>query len=88
MGLRQSFFFEADAVEVRSFLHTMSAVATVEDRGDFFVFRAISGPAFTFDCEIVPEGLLSERGGEYLSFLGYFVEQLTGYFGRVAIEDM
>lgn len=59
----------------------------VEDRGEFFVFTPMGGESFTFDCEILPGGLLSDRGGSYFSFLGMFIEALTGQFGPVEIED-
>jgi len=47
----------------------------------------VKAPRFEFDCELVPGGLRSDRGGEYFSFLGFFLEQLTGQFGRVEVED-
>jgi hypothetical protein len=87
MGLRQTFRFEANASEVREFLRGLSAVVDVDDRGDFFVFRSRGAPEFVFDCELVPGGLKSDRAGDYFSFLGLFVEQLTGRFGKVEIED-
>jgi hypothetical protein len=88
MGLRQTFLFEARAEEVRSFLRGLSEVVDVEDRSDFFVFRPREGPAFEFDCELVPGGVRSERAGEYFWFLGFFVEKLTGQFGKVQVEDV
>ena len=88
MGLRQTSRFEATADEIRAFLRGLSAVVEVEDRGDFFVFRAREGPTFEFDCELVPGGLKSDRAGEYFSFLGLFVESLTGQFGKVEVEDV
>ncbi|MEI2676905.1 MAG: hypothetical protein V9G29_03060 [Burkholderiaceae bacterium] len=47
-----------------------------------------SEPAFSFDCEVTAEGLLSERAGEYFAFLGVFVEALTGKFGAVQVQDV
>ena len=90
MGLRQTFRFKFSAEEdVRSFLRTLSQSAVVDDRTDFFVFSQLPGqPDFTFDCELVPEGLHSERGGNYLEFLGLFIEAITGQFGCVEVEDL
>lgn len=90
MGLHQSFRFKhASAEEVRVFLREFSEVATIEDRGGFFVFSQLQGDdPFTFDCELVPEGINSERAGEYFTFLGVFVETLTGKFGPVEINDL
>jgi hypothetical protein len=89
MGLHQSFRFKhQSANEVRAFLRELSTVAVLDDRGDFFVFSQLPGqPPFTFDCELVADGLRSERGGEYFAFLGLFVEALTGKFGRLEVED-
>jgi hypothetical protein len=90
MGLHQAFRFEHESAdEVRDFLRTLSGLAVVDDRGEFFVFSQLPGqPSFTFDCELVPEGIHSERGGEYFPFLGLFVETLTGKFGAVEVEDL
>ena len=52
-----------------------------------FVIRPRSAPAFTFDFELIEGGLRSDRTGEYFWFLGYFLETLTGRFGKVEIED-
>lgn len=88
MGLQQHFRFKyAAASEVRTFLRSLSKDVNVEDKGEFFVFTPISGDAFTFDCEVLPSGLLSDRGGNYFTFLGKFIEALTGQFGPVQIED-
>lgn len=90
MGLHQSFRFKHESAEdVREFLRRQFAdVAVSEDRADFFVFSQLPGePPFTFDCELVAEGIRSERAGKYFAFLGVFVEALSGRFGPVEIED-
>jgi hypothetical protein len=89
MGLRQSFRFKhASADEVRAFLRELAEVASLDERDDLFVFSQGPGEAaFTFDCELVADGIHSERAGEYFTFLGLFVEALTGKFGRVEVED-
>jgi hypothetical protein len=82
------FRFDAPAeTAVAGFLRSFASAYQVEDRGDFFVFRPISGPEFVFDCEVVPDGLLTNRSGEYYHFLGEFLEALTGHFGKVEVED-
>lgn len=87
MGLHQTFKFEAEDAKVREFLRSLSSAEKVDDRGEFFVFRELEGPSFEFDCEIIPEGLLSNRSGAYFWFLGVFVEKLTGQFGKIEVED-
>jgi hypothetical protein len=88
MGLRQDFRFNYDSPsQVQTFLRGLSGIAKVDDRGHFFVFTA-GGPAgFSFDCELKPFGLRTNRAGEYFMFLGQFIEGLTGEFGCVQVED-
>jgi hypothetical protein len=88
MGLRQEFRFKYSAPsEVQEFLRNFTRTVNVEDRGEFFVFTPREGPKFTFDCALMPSGVLSERAGEYYGFLGMFMEALTGHFGAVVVED-
>ncbi len=89
MGMHQSFqFTHASQEEVRRFLRSLGAVASIDDRSEFFVFSQWPGqPAFTFDCELTEDGFKSERAGKYFEFLGVLVEGLTGHFGPVRIED-
>ena len=90
MGLHQTFRFHHGASDdVRTFLRSFSHTVDIDDREDFFVF-ASRGDAkpFSMDFELVPEGLKSNRAGEYFWFLGVFVESLTGQFGAVEIADV
>jgi hypothetical protein len=88
MGLRQNFRFKyTTASEVQTFLRSLSEDVNVEERDEFFVFTSLVGESFTFDCEILPNGLLSDRDGNYFNFFGVFIEALTGKFGSVEIED-
>ncbi len=90
MGIRQRFSFQRSTeAEVCAFLRQLASSATVQERPGFFVFTEQgSEPAFSFDCEVTSEGLLSERAGEYFAFLGIFIEALTGRFGAVKVEDV
>lgn len=91
MGLRQSFHFKHQSPEdVREFLrHQFVDNAVLDDRGEFFIFSQLPGqPPFTFDCELIPEGIRSNRAGEYFWFLGFFIEALTGRFGTMKVGDL
>lgn len=91
MGLRQSFHFKhLSREDVRAFLRQQFVgVAALDDRTDFFVFAQLPGRSpFTFDCELVQEGIRSDRAGEYFWFLGTFIEALTAYFGPVEVADI
>ncbi len=88
MSLSQDFRFTyGTPSEVQEFLRKFDNVANVDDRGDLFVFTAKAGPRFTFDCVIQPFGLRTDRAGEYFTFLGQFIEALTGTFGSIEVED-
>ncbi len=90
MGLSQDFRFKYESSSLlQDFLRAQfDNVANVDDRGDFFVFTSKDGPKFTFDCVIMPFGLRGYRAGEYFTFLGQFIEALTGKFGTVEMEDV
>jgi len=90
MGLRQSFRFQFQTEnDVRTFLRSFSQRVVITESPDFFVFSQLPGqPEFTFDCELVPDGINSDRAGKYFPFLGEFVEAITGRFGQVEIEDL
>lgn len=90
MGLHQYFRFQHASPEtVREFLRGLSDSAVLHEQPEFFVFTQKPGqPAFSFDCELIPEGLRSDRAGAYFAFLGIFVEALTGAFGVVEVEDV
>ena len=88
MGLRQHFRFASTSQEaVLQILREFSEVAKVDERDGFVVFSQHDGAEFSFDCELVEDGIVSERAGEYFAFLGMFLESLTGAFGPVTVED-
>ena len=88
MGLRQHFQFSSTSPEaVLEVLRGFSEVANLHERSGFVVFSQRDGAEFSFDCELVDGGIVSERAGEYFPFLGMFVEALTGAFGVVTVED-
>ncbi|MDI3383466.1 hypothetical protein ACFPPF_14410 [Xenophilus aerolatus] len=88
MGLRQHFRFSSTSPEtVLEVLRGLSAVAIFDERGEFVLFSQREGVEFLFDCELVEDGIASERSGEYFTFLGIFLEALTGAFGPVTVED-
>lgn len=88
MGLHQHFRFSSASQEaVLEVLRDFSEVAIVDERPGFVVFTQRHGAEFSFDCELVEDGIVSERAGEYFTFLGMFLERLTGTFGPVTVED-
>lgn len=89
MGLRQEFKFKYEEInDVFNFLRSFNDNYAVEEKGNFFIIREKNGESFTFDAAIETTGLVSDRAGNYFEFLGKFVEQLTGEFGLIEIEDL
>ncbi|MDM0015827.1 hypothetical protein QTH87_25535 [Variovorax sp. J22P168] len=89
MGLRQHFRFSSTSQEaVLEVFRGFSEVANLDERGAFVVFSQLDGAEFSFDCELVEDGIVSERAGGYFTFLGMFLEALTGTFGPVTVEDV
>ena len=68
-------------------LRGFSEVAIVDERDGFVVFTQRDGSEFSFDCALMEDGILSERAGEYFTFLGMFLENLTVAFGPVTVKD-
>ena len=88
MGLHQHFRFSSTSQEaVLDVLRGFSEVAIVDERDGFVVFTQRDGAEFSFDCALVEDGIVSKRAGEYFTFLGMFLEDLTGAFGPVTVED-
>jgi hypothetical protein len=88
--MQQDFAFAASSPErVAAFLESFYEIAVVEKRADdFYLFAALPGtPEFTVDAWILDGGIRSSRSGHYFSFLGAFLEAMTGEFGRVAVSD-
>ena len=90
MGLHQEFRFQYSSPDdVRDFLRGLGKSANLQivETGLFVFSQLPGGRAFTFDCAIIEQGLLSERSGQYFEFTGIFLEGLTGRFGKVEVED-
>lgn len=89
MGLRQTFKFEYNSTEdIRKFLHSFSEIAECQISSNLYIFsQKIIESNFIFDCELVDSGFITNRSGDYFKFLGIFIEELTGQFGKVEIED-
>lgn len=91
MGLRQTFTFaHASRDAMQGWLERLGDVARLERvADDFVVFSQLPGePALTFECELTPSGIQSDRAGDYFQFVGVFIESLTGHFGAVTVADI
>lgn len=90
MSLSQDFRFRYETrSQLQEFLRTQfDNVANLDDRRELLVFTSKADPKFTFDCVIMPFGLRTDRAGDYFTFLGRFIEALTGEFGTIEVEDV
>ena len=88
MGLKQDFKFQFNSTqELKDFIMAFSANYLVEEFEEYYVISPKENSSFTFHVSIESHGFTSDRAGEYFKFLGIFIEELTGTFGEILIED-
>ncbi|USH01173.1 hypothetical protein K6Q96_09510 [Grimontia kaedaensis] len=89
MGLAQTFEFEYQSTEeIQSFINNLNKTVRLQFEKDLWTVSEFEGCKMMFEIRIVSKGLYCHRSGDYFSFLGYFLEQLSGVFGAVTIEDV
>ena len=89
MGLAQNILFEYDNKnEVENFLNDFCKDFLSEKQGDLYIITSDGNNKFKFEIAIEDNGLYTHRSGQYFEFLGILVEQLTGEFGKIEIEDI
>jgi hypothetical protein len=89
MGLNQNFKFQFDtAKELEDFLKSFSSDFEVKIFDEYYLITPKEKSSFTFHISIEPFGFRSDRAGEYFRFFGIFLEELTGKFGKVEIDDV
>ena len=88
MGLKQDFKFQFNSTqELKDFIMAFSANYLVEEFEEYYQIALKKDSDFTFYVSIESFGFSSDRAGEYFKFLGIFIEELTGTFGEITIED-
>ena len=71
---------------VQECLLQLKQYAKLEESSAFWFFSEIEGnPKFNFDCEVIEGGIITERKGEYATFLGHFIDHLTKIFGKLEL---
>ncbi len=85
--MTQNFVFEnATKSEKEAFVNTFSKRFFVQnEKGGFLITN--KSHDFTFFIAIEDYGFYTSRSGDYFCFLGLFLEEITGKFGEVRIED-
>jgi len=53
-----------------------------------WIILSMHGEHMSFEIVVTNEGFYTHRSGDYFLFLGFFIEQLTGEFGCISIEDV
>lgn len=89
MGLKQDFKFKyEDALEVETFIQSFSDNFVVRKFEDHYLIRDKNDSGFNLRLSVEPSGIRCDREGEYFRFVGIFVEEITGKFGELTIEDV
>lgn len=83
----QIILFDCDNHEdLDSLLRGLASFATFQEGTAFYFYSQLPGdPEFQFDCELISGGLITERKGDYFTFLGRFIDALTSRFGTLEI---
>lgn len=61
-------------------------MANLDEREGFVVFTQRRGREFSFDCEFVKDGIISERAGNYFAFLGLLWKRLPVSLARLPLR--
>lgn len=89
MGLSQDFKFKYNSVnEVKAFIQSLSDNFTVQKLEDHYRISSKDKTDFSIHLSIEPFGIRCDRSGEYFKFVGILIEELTGNFGKITIEDV
>jgi hypothetical protein len=83
----QVLLFEcSDPEDLDRTLRGLASFATFRAESGFYFYSQRSGePEFQFDCELINGGLITDREGDYFSFLGHFIDALTVQFGALEL---
>jgi hypothetical protein len=87
MGLSQNISFKyKDTRTLESFIKEFDAQYVITKEGGSFKITDAKN-SFIFEIYLEPFGLYTHRSGEYFQFFGVLIENLSGEFGVVEIED-
>ena len=89
MGLSQKFIFKYKSVnEIEDFLTEFCNPLQYQHHGKLWIIHEYNGQMMNFELAVEDYGLYTQRSGNYFEVLGLLVENLTGKFGKVEIDDL
>ena len=88
MGLAQKIqFHHSSSVEVEKFISNFCQSFPFEKVGDLFILSSPNNSSYRIELAVENYGLYIHRSGNYFEILGKLIEEVTGKFGKVIIED-
>ena len=89
MGLAQTLTTESgNAQEFEEFINSLSDIASLKKTETGWIVSKFENQQFIFEIQLIANGFYIHRSGNYFSFFGFFIEAVTGNFGRASIEDV
>lgn len=89
MGLSQSFKFKyKNTNEIEKFLTEFCQQFNCKYIENLWVIHGYKESKMLFELVVEDYGLYTQRSGDYFEVLGFLIENLTGKFGKVEINDL
>ncbi|WP_163933106.1 hypothetical protein [Paraferrimonas sp. SM1919] len=89
MGLAQSIKFQySDSDSLAVFLDCLCEGTTYSKNNSVWLVSEFESNQMSFEISITENGFIVHRAGDYFSFLGFLIEQVTGKYGTLSIEDL
>ncbi|WP_115720223.1 hypothetical protein [Gallaecimonas mangrovi] len=90
MGLAQNIRLEdkVSCDQASLFLDNLCTGLQFKKSDNKWIVHSMHGEQMSFEIVVIDEGFYTHRSGDYFLFLGFFIEQLTGEFGCISIEDV
>ena len=89
MGLAQKIQFQhSGSDEIKNFILKFCQPYQPEQIISLFILSLPGGKGYRFEMAVESYGLYLNRSGNYFEILGKLIEELTGSFGKITIEDI
>ena len=89
MGLAQTITFDCQSTsEIEDFIAQLERSVALRKSSNGWLVISFERDSFNFEIIVKDNALYTHRSGNYFAFLGFLIEQLTGKFDKVVIEDV
>jgi hypothetical protein len=89
MGLAQTITFDCqNASDIEDFIAQLESSVELRKSSKGWLVTHFERDSFNFEIIVKGNALYTHRSGNYFAFLGFLIEQLTGKFDKVVIEDV